>query len=191
MGELPPAEQNPAWVRLSHQVILESHWFDVRRDDVIRPDGSRGKYDHVVAPASVTILAIDDDRQVAVTRQWIYVYEATQWRLPGGRIDAVDANAEAAARRELCEETGIAARRWTKLGTIHGADAFTNHREHAFLATGLSQGTPRLESGEADLRLHWLPFDDVVSMVVSGLIPHAGSAFAVLTAEVRGLETAS
>lgn len=190
MGELPSAAQNPAWSRLSHRVILKSDWFDVRRDDVIRPDGSRGDYYHVVTPDSVTVLAIDEDRRVAVTRQWIYVYEATQWRLPAGRIDDVDADVESAARRELCEETGIAARHWKKLGIIHGADAFTNHRDHAFLATGLSRGTPQLESGEADLQLHWLPFDRVVSMVVSGLMPHAGSAFAVLMAKVGGLDRA-
>jgi 8-oxo-dGDP phosphatase len=188
MGELPSAAQNRAWSTLSHQVILESRWFEVRRDDVIRPDGSRGEYDHVVAPASVTVLAIDENCRVAVTRQWIYVYEERQWRLPGGRIDDADADVESAARRELCEETGIVAKRWKKLGTINDADAFTNHRDHVFLATGLSQGTPQLESGEADLRLHWLPFEEVVGMVFSGQLPHAGSSFAVLMAKVGGLE---
>lgn len=171
------------WLRLSHRVLFRSVWFEVCRDDVVRPDGSRGEYDHVVVPGSVTVLAMDESRNVVVTRQWIYVHGTMQWRLPSGRIDDSDGDAEAAARRELLEETGITADCWTKLGVLHGADSFTNHREHVFLATGLQPAAgQRLEPGEADLRVHLLGFDQVMELVRSGEMPHAGSAYAILLA---------
>lgn len=182
-------ESNAPWSRLARRVVFESDWFKVWRDEVLRPDGSRGDYDHVMAPGSVTVLAMDESGRVIVTRQWIYVHAATQWRLPGGRIDETDADVESAARRELVEETGIIARRWEKIGVVHGADAFTNHRDHAFLATDLHQGRSCLESGEADLRIHWLPFGQVVTMVAAGEMPHAGSAFAVLMAHAGHVDT--
>jgi ADP-ribose pyrophosphatase len=159
----------------------------VRRDEARRPDGSVGHYDHVRAPAAVTVLAVDDQSRVTVTRQWIYTHGGPQWRLPAGRIDETDHTPESAARRELAEETGLAAARWLALGTINCADSLTNHQDHAFLATGLTEGEKRLEPGEADLEVHLLPFGRLVTMAVDGGLPHAGSSFAVLSARVRGL----
>ncbi len=175
------------WTRLASEVRFASGWFEVRRDETRRPDGSTGVYDHVVAPPAVTVLAVDDHGRVAVTRQWIYTHRETQWRLPAGRVDARDGTPEAAGRRELAEETGIAASEWQPLGAINCADSLSDHRDHAFLATGLTLGEPSLEPGEADLELHWVPWGRLVEMTLDGLLPHAGSTFAVLSAKVRGI----
>jgi ADP-ribose pyrophosphatase len=169
-------------------VRFASQWFEVRRDAALRPDGSQGVYDRVVAPPAVTVLAVDQRQQVAVTRQWIYTHQGPQWRLPAGRIDEEDASPEVAARRELAEETGLAASDWTSLGTINCADSLSNHQDHSFFATGLGEpGETQLEPGEADLEVHWVAVEKVVEMVLAGQLPHAGSAFAVLVARVRGL----
>jgi 8-oxo-dGTP pyrophosphatase MutT (NUDIX family) len=180
-------DMTTGWARLSTRVMFSSKWLEVRRDQAVRPDGSNAEYDHVVVPGSVTVLAVDGER-VAVTRQWIYVHDGPQWRLPAGRIDASDPDPEAAARRELLEETGITADRMIHLGTINCGDSFTNFCEHAFVATGLRQRqAAQLEPGEADLELHWMPFDRVLELVMAGQVPHAGSSYAVLSARVRGI----
>lgn len=176
-----------SWSRLTSTSVFSSPWFETRRDTAVRPDGSTGLYDHIVTTGSVTVLAMDDDGSVAVTRQWIYTHENTQWRLPAGRIEPADPGAEVSARRELLEETGISAQHWRHLGTINCADSFTNHRDHAFLATGLRQGTASLEPGEADLEVRLLPFDQALSLVTEGEMPHAGSAYALLMVRTLGL----
>jgi ADP-ribose pyrophosphatase len=176
----------PGWSCVSSEVRFSSGWFTVRRDRARRPDGSLTDYDHVLAPEAVTVLAVGEHSDVAVTRQWIYVHNETQWRLPAGRIDGVE-GAAAAARRELREETGVSAAEWTPLGTINCADSLTNHRDNAFLATGLTLGEPERERGETDLEVHWVPFPRLVGMVLDGRLPHAGSSFAVLAAKVKGL----
>lgn len=175
------------WQRLRSEKKFSSPWFEVWRDDAVQPDGSPTKYDHVVAPPAVTVLAVDDGL-VVVTRQWIYTHGETQWRLPAGKVDAGDESPEVAGRRELLEETGFAAAKWVSLGRVNCADSLSDHKDHAFFATGLTvAGDARLEPGEADLELHRIPVERVVEMVLDGDLPHAGSTFAVLAAKVRGL----
>jgi 8-oxo-dGTP pyrophosphatase MutT (NUDIX family) len=181
-------DERRGWTPLGSERQFASQWFEVWRDAALRPDGSRGTYDWVDAPPAVTVLAVDGGRDVAVTRQWIYTHGVTQWRLPAGRVDDVDGEPLAAAKRELAEETGFSASDWTSLGHVNCADSLSNHRDHAFLATGLTDGgEPRLEPGEADLEVHWVPVARLVRMVLDGELPHAGSTFAVLVARVRGL----
>lgn len=174
------------WTTVSSRRIYHSEWLELRRDQAYMPDGTPSAYEHLVVPGSVTVLAVDADGRVAVTRQWIYPHGETQWRLPTGRIDPADSGPSAAARRELREETGISARELRELGRINCADSLTNHREYSFLATGLTTGSPDLEPGESDLEVWWLPFEDVRALVAAGELPHAGSAFAVLAAESGG-----
>jgi 8-oxo-dGTP pyrophosphatase MutT (NUDIX family) len=173
------------WRRLDSAVVHTTPWFVVRRDAVLRPDGEQDTYQHVIAPGAVTVLAIDSQDRVAMTRQWIYTHGSTQWRLPGGGIDTSDANPLDAARRELAEETGLRATDWAQLGRIHGADSLSNHVDHVFLAAGLTQGEPELGPGESDLAVSWLPFDEAVDLVTCGQVPHAGSAYALLLQAVR------
>jgi 8-oxo-dGTP pyrophosphatase MutT (NUDIX family) len=173
------------WQRLATNVVHRSPWFEVRADSVVRPDGGHGTYTHVVAPGSVTVLAIQDDDEVVLTRQWIYTHGGTEWRLPGGAVDETDSDPLAAARRELAEETGLRAAKWERLGQIHGADSLSNHVDHIFLATDLTQGEPSLEPGEADLRVRTMPFCHALDLVRQGMLPHAGSSHALLVMALR------
>lgn len=178
-----------AWSTLSRVLVLDTEWMQVAQDSVRQPDGRVGRYDHVLLPASVTVLAVRPGQygwEVPVTRQWIYTHGGTQWRLPAGGVGPAR-DAAAAARSELREEVGVAAGRWHVLGQVNGADSATNHVDHLFLAQELSEvpGGPVLEPTEADLTVHWLPLTGVVSMVRRGHILHAGSVAAVLLGAIR------
>lgn len=177
-GSATQPEQS--WRRLASSAVHTTPWFEVRRDTVVGPDGAPGVYHHVVTPGSVTVLALGDEDRLAMTRQWIYTHGGIQWRLPGGGIDARDADPLAAACRELAEETGLRANKWSSIGRIHGADSLSNHVDHAFLATGLTEGPISRGPGEADLSVSWLPFNCAVDLVTSGQVLHAGSAYALL-----------
>ncbi|MDR6598424.1 8-oxo-dGTP pyrophosphatase MutT (NUDIX family) [Saccharothrix longispora] len=120
-----------------------------------------------------------------MTRQWIYTHNNRQWRLPAGAVDASDDTPRAAAERELAEETGVRAARWEPIGRVNGADSFTNHVDHVFLATDLTFGTAAREAGEADLYLHWLSFPKALELVTNGDIRHAGSVCGLLSIGLR------
>ncbi|MBB5807944.1 ADP-ribose pyrophosphatase [Saccharothrix ecbatanensis] len=178
-------EEHRRWQLVERRTAHVTPWFEVLEDDVVRPDGLADVYHHVVAPESVTVLAIDEHGQAAVTRQWIYTHQERQWRLPAGAVDKTDADPAAAAARELAEETGVRAARWERLVSVNGADSFTNHVDHVFLATDLVLGAARQEGAEADLVVHWLPVDKVLALVAEGEIRHAGSVGGLLAYGMR------
>lgn len=168
-----------AWQVLKSTVVHSTREFTVCNDSVIRPDGRVAEYSHIVAPCSVTVLAVDQDDFVLLTRQWVYTRNGSEWRLPGGSVAAEEPDLLGAASRELAKNTGFRADSWTKLGVIHGADSVSNHADHQFLATGLTAGPVQAGPGAAR-QVRRVAFADVVGLVCSGMILHAGSACAVL-----------
>jgi len=160
-----------AWQLMESRVVHSAPSFEVRTDSVVGADGQLDRYSHVVAPGSVTVLAIDENDSVVLALKWIYTHGGSQWRLPGGVLKQTDAEPVAAARRELAV-TGLRASNWRELGTIHGADSVSNHVDHLFLATGLT--------GNPCGRVHRMPFAEAVALVRTGRIPHAGSGYALL-----------
>lgn len=177
------------WPLVESRVMCRTGRLTVHSDRVVSPGGAPFSYDHVRMAGSVTVLAVDEWDRVAVTRQWIYTHGERQWRLPGGAIEESDTVPANAARRELAEETGLTANLWEPLTIVHGADTLTNHEDHLFIATDLAAGPTTLDSGEVDLTLHWVPFDQLVDLVVAGEMPAAGSAHAVLLMAVRRATT--
>lgn len=168
------------WRRVATSMVHSTPWFVVWQDDVMRPDGSAGVYGRVDSPGAVTVLPLEDDDTVVITRQWMYLHAETQWRLPGGAIDSTDGNPLAAAQRELAEETGLHATNWQRIGKINCADSLTNHVVHMFVATGLTQGEAHLEPGESDLEVVRLPLRHVISLAMTNNVPDAGSAHTIV-----------
>jgi 8-oxo-dGDP phosphatase len=168
-----------AWRRHGGTVVHRTPWFEVCTDSIICPDGRREPVAYVVAPATVTVLAVDDDDMVLLTRRWIYGHGGTQWRLPSGPVPAWDTDLVAAARRRLVAETGMTAGSVRRLGAVHGADDVCAQVGHVFVATDLTESATEAPS-DGPLRVRRLPFAEAEKLAMSGGLPHAGSAHALL-----------
>ena len=115
-----------------------------------------------------------------LVRQWRHAWEVSSWEVPAGTFDG-DEDALECARRELAEETGLVAGRYTSLGVVHGA-AFLTGRAHLFLAEELTTSPRRPETYEQDMEVLRLPFVEAWHAALDGEIVHSGSVTALCRA---------
>jgi len=171
---------------LSARTVFRGPVFQVTRDEVQEPSGIRAKRDIVRHPGSVVVLAIDDSQhepRVLLERQFRYAARQNLWELPAGRIDEGESEL-AAAKRELIEETGYTAERWSYLGSVEPNPAFQDNLCHHWLAEGARRTHDlELDSGE-DIEVAELSLEEVRAAVARGEIRHS----LVLTALARVLD---
>lgn len=151
------------------------------REDVIRmPDGADATYTVVENPDSAFIVPYFDNGDTMLVRQWRHAWNESSWEVPAGTSDRGEDPIEC-ARRELAEETGLVAARYTELGAAHGA-AFLTGSAHIFLAEGLSQSERSPEAYEQDMEILRLPLVDALEAALDGRIVHSGSVAALCRA---------
>jgi 8-oxo-dGTP pyrophosphatase MutT (NUDIX family) len=151
------------------------------RDDVIRfPDGAEAKYTVLVNPDSAFIVPYFENGDTMLVRQWRHAWDESSWEVPAGTFDGEE-EPLACARRELAEETGLIAERYTSLGVVHGA-AFLTGRAHLFLAQSITESKRSPETYEQDMEVLRLPFSEALEAALGGTIGHSGSVTALCRA---------
>jgi 8-oxo-dGTP pyrophosphatase MutT (NUDIX family) len=130
-------------------------------------------------PPSIAVLALDHEDHLLLIGQWRYTREKYSWELPIGGFQASDGDMQTTAARELREEAGVEAARWTPLGTLEASIGVTTDTQWLFLATGLTKGISTPDP-EEKLAVRWVPFGDAVRMVLRDEIREAASTAAIL-----------
>ncbi|WP_370674727.1 NUDIX domain-containing protein [Pleomorphomonas sp. PLEO] len=171
------------------RIVYENRWMRVREDAIERPDGSHGIYGVVEKPDFVAIAAIDRVRGfIHLVEQYRYPVAGRYWELPQGSWETrPDVPPEEVARAELSEETGIVARKMTRVGDLFLAYGYSSQRYHVFLAEELEQGAAALEAEEADLIARAFPISEVDAMIASGIIRDATTVAALGLIRLKGL----
>jgi 8-oxo-dGTP pyrophosphatase MutT (NUDIX family) len=155
----------------------ESGYFELRDDAIRFPDGATAVYTVVTNPDSAFVVPIFDNGDTMLVRQWRHAWDVSSWEVPAGTFDG-DEDPLTCARRELAEETGLVAERYTSLGVVHGA-AFLTGRAHLFLAEGLTESDRNPETYEQDMEVLRLPFREALDAGLEGQIIHSGSITAL------------
>ena len=146
-------------------------------------NGREYDIDFVRHPGAAAVVAIDGSRRVCVVRQYRHGITDFLWEIPAGKLDANEAP-QICAVRELAEETGVRAARWTSLGRYLPAPGIFNEVIHLYLARDLDVGAASPDADE-DLELQWLPMSEATAKVLSGEWTDGKTAMALWRAQYQ------
>jgi ADP-ribose pyrophosphatase len=133
--------------RIGGTTLLSGGFLEVRRDDVLLPDGRPATREYIQHPGAVAVVPILDDGRLVLVRQYRYPVAKVLLEWPAGKRDDGESTL-ACAMRELQEETGYTAREWAYGGEIHNAAAYSSESIWIWFARGLTPGPQQLDSGE-------------------------------------------
>lgn len=169
--------KNP-WKTISGKYIYKNSWINLREDQVISPSGKPGIYSVVEAHPAIGIVPLTENLETYLVGQYRYTIDTYSWEIPEGGGKPGETNIKA-AKRELKEETGLTAKKWTPLGELYTSNCFTNEIGYIFLAEILQQGNPQPDHTE-DLKIKKLKFIDAVEMVKNFEIKDALAIIGIL-----------
>jgi ADP-ribose pyrophosphatase len=139
---------------------------EVSTERLLYANGREYDLDYVRHPGAAAVVALDAAGRVCVVRQYRHGILDFLWEIPAGKLDAGEAP-QICAVRELAEETGVTAQRWTSLGQYLPAPGIFTEVIHLYLARDLSVGAATPDSDE-DLEIDWVAFGDAAAKVQCG-----------------------
>lgn len=152
----------------SSKELLKTSIFTVTEDEATEPGGFHIKRAIVQHQGSAVMMAVDDRKRILLVRQYRLPPRQYLWELPAGRMDPGETPLQA-AKRELIEETGIKAKKWTKLVSYYPSPGFLAEKMHLFVATELTAGEAKPMEDER-IETRWLPSREIEAQIRSGKI---------------------
>lgn len=166
---------------MKSKTLYDGRLIRLNQETVSLPNGKEVALDIVHHPGGAVVVAMDENDNVCLLRQFRHAASGTIWELPAGCIDPDDREPLLTAKRELEEEAGFVAGRWQDLGSIFTSPGFCDECLYLYLARDLTE--TRTEHGEDELiEVHWLPFAKALDMVADNTIHDAKSVVGLLKA---------
>lgn len=169
---------------LSSESVFDGHLLHVRRDRVRLPSGAESVREWIAHPGASAIVPLLPEGETMLLRQFRYPARREFLEVPAGKFDSPQESAEAVARRELREETGLVADRWTLLGDTHPGIGYSDEVIHLFLAEDVTETDAALDDDERVVPVR-MPFAQAVAMARRGEILDGKSALALLLADAH------
>lgn len=159
-----------AWATRNSKVIYKNSWIQIHEDEIVRPNGSSGTYGVVKTRGGVGVVVTDKLHEIFLVAQYRYPTNTYSLEIPKGAFDAFDGSETPldAARRELREETGITARRWEQMATVHTMMGYSDDTVHLFFASDVQVGESSPDA-EEDLTCIRLPFSRITNAIKDGI----------------------
>lgn len=166
---------------ISSETVFEGKVFDVCCQEVILDDNSKASREVVIHHGGAGILALDNDKNTFLVRQYRKGAECEMLEIPAGKFKKGE-NPKECAVRELKEEIGAEAEKIEMLCEFFPTPAYCSEKITVFLAESLTMHSQQLDSGEL-LEIIKLPFEKAVEMVMSGEITDAKTIISLLKAK--------
>ncbi len=181
MSALPPGDGDP-WTVRGVRRIYDNPWIRLEEHDARHASGRESLYGVVrMKKRAVGAIPLFHDGRVRLVGQWRFPLARYSWEIPEGGSDDGE-SLEAAARRELAEETGLTATTLIPLARTDLSNSVTDESSLVYLAFGLTEGTAQPDDVET-LQTHDMRFGDAVEAIAQARIRDSLTQIALLMAE--------
>ena len=179
-------EKNP-WTTLDKKLVYESPWIGVSHHNVLNPAGKPGTYSVVhFKNFAIGVLPLDENFNTWIVGQYRYPFNLFTWEIPEGggqlNIDPLES-----AKRELEEECGIIADKFTFIQHMQLSNSATDEVAYLYIAQGLSF-TKSQPGDDEELHVKKIHFDTLYEMVLKGEVTDSLTVAAVLKTKLLMLE---
>jgi len=177
--------EGEAWKRLRSERLLETPYFALRSDRLRLPGGVvKDPYYVVERPDAAIIFPLTGEGEVVLVRQYRPPLERMELGLPAGLVEEGE-KPEAAARRELLEETGYSGDQWEPLGSLASSPSLKDNWAYLFLARGVEASAPPAPDEHELVEVVRAPVGDLPGLIRSGEIVSSSGVAAIMLALAR------
>ena len=174
-----------AWERLRSERLLETPYFALRSDKLRLPGGAvKDPYYVVERPDAAIIFPLTGEGEAVLVRQYRPPLERMELGLPAGLVEEGE-RPEAAARRELLEETGYSGGEWEPLGTLASSPSLKDNWAYLFLARGVEETAPPDPDEHELVETVRVPVGELLGLIRAGEIVSSSGVAAVMLALER------
>ena len=168
---------NP-WQKIDEEIKYDNSWIKVTHSNVITPSGSEGIYGSVhFKNWAIGMIPLDKNLNTWIVGQYRYPIQQYSWEIPEGG-GPIGVSAIETAKRELSEECGLKAKKWTQIQTFHLSNSVSDEYGEIFLAQDIDEFENHPDP-EEELVVKKLPFEDVFQMVLKGEITDSITIMAI------------
>ena len=174
-----------AWERLGSERLLETPYFALRSDRLRLPGGAvKDPYYVVERPDAAIIFPLTGEGEAVLVRQYRPPLERMELGLPAGLVEEGE-KPEAAARRELLEETGYSGGEWEPLGALASSPSLKDNWAYLFLARGVEEMAPPDPDEHELVETVRVPVGELLGLIRAGEIVSSSGVAAVMLALER------
>ena len=167
--------------QIEREEIFDGVVLHVVKDKVLLPDGNTSYREFCLHKGAVAVIPVTEDNEIILVRQYRYAHHREFLEIPAGKFDFIGEEPLEAARRELSEETGAVAAKYTSLGILDTTPALIDEIIHLYMAEELTFGEMHLDEDEF-LSVERIPLTKLIDMVMSGEIRDGKTQIAILKA---------
>ena len=167
---------------IESELIFDGRVVKLYKDTIELPTGKQSFREVVKHAGGVVILAVKDDK-ILLVKQFRYPFKEIMYELPAGKLEAGEDPFEA-AKRELEEETGYCADKWTDLGYVYTSPGYSDEKLYLYKAENLQFTHCHPDEGEI-IQAFEYTYNDVLKMINNGQINDAKTLCALLRAQIK------
>lgn len=170
---------------IKSEPIFDGNIIKVQVDTVRLPNGNTATRELVKHPGAVAVVALTKDNRLVVVEQYRKPLEKMTVELPAGKLEANEEFVDC-AKRELAEETGYTAKKWSHLVSFYTSPGFADEQIHLYVAEDLQAGDANPDDDEF-VNTREITLDEAFALIDAGAICDAKTVTAIYAWQNREL----